>query len=121
MGGPRKQSEWSATTELLSTPSHMRSYIDQCKEWLLAIDDDQPPDLDTNLGWQCAPSAIVGQKNTNIGLRGTIPLENSFDCFACGTLTIMAEGTAIIANPFTRSSHMLVCKSCETHLRGDRQ
>ena len=118
MGASKRPLEWQGSNTSIATPSQLRAHLDACKEWLLAVDETYAPD---DIGVVDVVD-VPGQKNGNIGLRTRTPQCNRFDCFVCGVETEMRHGSSMTANPFTRSSSMLVCLDCCAHLRDlDRQ
>lgn len=112
----KKTVEWHATTEAITTPSQIRSYIDSCKDWLLA-----PPDTDVEddeIPKQSLPTLLPKQKIGNIGItRDDIHLDHTFDCFICEASCSVSDGRIINANPFTRSQSMLACAACTDRMR----
>ena len=120
MGGPvKRQPDWHECATP-TTPSHIRAYMDACKEWLLSTEEEEA--VEDDLGVQASPVVVDGQKNANIGLLAHVPTLNVFACFLCEAETRLVDGQIVTANPFTRSSNMLLCNACHLRLRDfDRQ
>ena len=110
----KKNIEWQ-NTEVLTTPSHKRAYIESCKDWLLAmpvVEGEHEDEID--VGKQPLPVQLSAQVSENIGLmREHIYNENLFKCFICKQENNVADGKIINANPFTRAQYMLLCSSCQ--------
>lgn len=107
---PKKPLEWQ-TIDAVSTPSQMRSYIDACKVWLLALPKE---DDDTEITpHQKPPAAVTACEHHNNGmLRENIYECNIFKCFTCNTECEVANGRIVVANPFTRSQCLMLCANC---------
>lgn len=112
----KKAVEWHATTECITTPSQIRTYIDSCKDWLLA-----PPSTDAEddeMPRHTAPINLPKQRIGNIGVaREDIHADHTFECFVCGASSSVADGRIVNANPFTRSQSMLACTGCTEAMR----
>lgn len=113
----KKVVEWYETTETITTPSQIRTYIDSCKDWLLTQSKEEHKD-DEDVPTQSTPTPLVGQKIGNLGIvREHIYAQNVFDCFLCNASTEVRHGRVVNANPFTRSQSMLLCTDCASQVR----
>lgn len=113
----KKSIEWHATTESITTPSQIRTYIESCKDWLLAPPENDADD-EVELSRQPAPIVLTKQKIGNIGIaRDDIHADHTFECFVCSASCTVSGGRIINANPFTRSQSMLACNSCADEMR----
>lgn len=93
-----------------TTLSQAREYSDACKQWLLDVYADEPI-----VRRPLAPPMPYGaQRCETLGLAlEHVHPNNTFECFTCKKIgTIGTEGRAVNANPFTKSSVMLVCDAC---------
>lgn len=112
----KKSVKWD-TGEPIVTPSHVRSHIENCKEWLLSSytpDDEQAFEEDHDVFSQTIRVSSSIQSMSNIGvLQNRIHSENAFDCFLCKKKVNVCDGRVINANPFTRAHFMMLCQTCE--------
>ena len=108
----KKTIDWHAVDNV-STPSQTRAYIDACKEWLLAIPEDED---DTEVKpHQDLPIAVEPCRHDNNGMvRENICGCNVFKCFMCNSEQAVVDGRLVVANPFTRSQCMLLCSNCDS-------
>ena len=105
----KKNVDWHAV-ETITTPSQTRAYIDSCKEWLLAMPND---DDDTDVTPQEPPTLVAAGEHHNNGLlREGIHECNVFKCFICKDVCSVTKGRVVIANPFTRAQCLLFCSEC---------
>ena len=105
-GRPVAWSELPAPTTL----SQAREYLDACKQWLLDVEVDEPI-----VRRPLAPRIPYrAQRCKNIGLElEHVHPHNTFECFTCKKMgAVGTEGRPVHANPFTKSSIMLVCDAC---------
>lgn len=107
----KKTIDWS-TTDVLTTPSQKRLYIESCKDWLLAIPDNAVDESEVTR--QDAPAFVQPQRSENIGMvKEHIHMNNTFTCFVCDARGDVKDGCIINANPFARAQCMLVCADCQ--------
>lgn len=93
------------------TPSQIRAYIDACKDWLISAGEGdveeeevyQPAIFDQVTPVQMQNISVVPEYVYSI---------NAFDCFNCNTHTQVSKGTIVNANPFARSSCVMLCEKC---------
>ena len=113
----KRSVEWYTAKENVTAPSHIRAYIESCKDWLLAQPDEYE-DVDDKMAKQAAPVILDSQKIGNIGIpRNSIHQDNVFECFVCGEHSRVQSGRVMNANPFTRSQSMLLCTACATAVK----
>ena len=106
----KKVLDWQMT-DVLSTPSQKRLYIEGCKDWLLSISDDTADE--TEVRRQDAPILVEPQLSDNIGIaKEHININNNFSCFLCDTFSQAKDGHIVNANPFARAQCLLVCTKC---------
>lgn len=91
----------------------MKVYIETCKDWLLALSEDDEEE-EEDIPTQVIPFSKRVVYSDNIGLlREQVFENNMFSCFICKTENVVAQGRIVVANPFTISQCMLLCKSCD--------
>lgn len=98
------------TFDNVNTPSQIRSYLDNCKDFIIKSDNVEIKDdrliHDVNLD-------VSPQYTENIGLiKSEIHSVNYFMCFLCETRHDIKDSVTVNANPFARSSFMLLCQNC---------
>ena len=110
MVASKKSVDWHAV-ESVTTPSQTRAYIDACKEWLLALpEEEDDPEINPP---QDLPIAVDACEHHNNGmLRESICARNTFKCFICSVACEVPRGRVVAANPFTRSQCVLLCDGC---------
>ena len=97
----------------VTTPSQLRSYIESCKEWILAFDPNDSGEEVEVAGSQPIDAPVQSQKMASIGVtREDIHRENVFDCFICAENCAVIDSHVATANPFTRAQVVMLCKKC---------
>lgn len=111
MVASKKGLDWQ-NVETLSTPSQTRTYIDACKEWLLALPTEEDDETEINRE-QELPIPVETCEHRNTGMmRESIYACNTFRCFICKRGCEVLRGRLVVANPFTRSQCILLCDAC---------
>ena len=105
-----KKLEWQNAET--ASASQVRTYIDACKDWILATDSDTPVEEAEKLT-QPIPLGVNRQLSENLGaIRQHIYQTNHFSCFLCTTDTAIDKGRIVNANAFARANCMLLCTAC---------
>ena len=115
----KKQSEesWQTASFNMNTSSHIRKYMDLCKEWYISNDNE------VNMTPQFCN---IAQKFDNsvknrLGLHDT-ELRNitSFMCYICKQEYNDSDKKTLTANPFTRAQYVLLCTNCNQQVSSNR-
>lgn len=111
MVATKKTIDWH-TVESVATPSQTRAYIDSCKEWLLALPDEEEDEMEISTHEQMPLVVDPCEHHNNGMLRENIFVCNTFRCFMCKASCEVSKGRSVVANPFTRSQCIMLCNEC---------
>lgn len=100
--------DWKQLGQAVQTPSQLRSYLEDCKKWLIEPCDETEVDVNVRpMGW----SLKRAQNTTALGIvEEEVLTDESFVCALCDVA--QKSGHTICANPFTRAQYARVCDAC---------
>lgn len=120
-----KKGSWQEHDAPVEAPA-LQKYLALCKNWLLESDECRPDAAAAAVVPPAASSdgsSIPQQPCANLALRASaVHPANTFACAMCGAEATGATGQVVCVNPFTWTSSMLLCASCNLHeQRADEQ
>lgn len=112
----KKTLEWQSAGSI-HTLSQVRSYVESCKDWLMAL----PKESDTTEDKDDVDIGVVRDSDFDIApafydntglVQEQIVFANKFYCFVCNASSSITETNIVTANPFSRAQCLLFCQEC---------
>lgn len=111
------EESWKNFSSSMNTSSNIRKYLDLCKEWFIAYDNNVHAEPQF---CNIAPTFENNLKN-KLGLYDTeLRNINYFTCYICNQDHDNSDKKILTANPFTRAQYVLLCTNCNQNVTSNR-